>query len=51
MERAKREMAAGNLPGAMAACQAVLRIEPANPMARECVQRLEARLGGPPRRR
>ena len=51
MERAKREMAAGNLPGAMAACQAVLRIEPANPMARECVQRLEGRLGGPPRRR
>ncbi len=51
MEKAKREMAAGNLPGAMAACQAVLRIEPANPMARECVQRLEGRLGGPPRRR
>jgi BON domain len=51
VEKAKREMAAGNLPGAMAACQAVLRIEPANPMARECVQRLEGRLGGPPRRR
>ncbi len=51
MEKAKRELAAGNLPGAMGACQAVLRIEPANPMARECVQRLEARLGGPPRRR
>jgi serine/threonine protein kinase len=51
MEKAKRELAAGNLPGAMAACQAVLRIEPANPMARECVQRLEGRLGGPPRRR
>jgi eukaryotic-like serine/threonine-protein kinase len=51
MEKAKREMAAGNLPGAMAACQAVLRIEPANPMARECVRRLEGRPGGPPRRR
>jgi len=51
LDKAKRELAAGNLPGAMAACQAVLRIEPANPMARECVQRLEGRLGGPPRRR
>ena len=51
LEKAKRELAAGNLSGAMAACQAVLRIEPANPMARECVQRLEGRLGGPPRRR
>jgi serine/threonine-protein kinase len=50
MEKAKREMAEGNRGAALEACQAVLRIDPMHPHARECVERLGNRPGGPPRR-
>jgi serine/threonine-protein kinase len=50
IEKAKREMAAGNMAGALAACQSALRIQPANPMARECIRRLQMAGGGPRRR-
>jgi hypothetical protein len=50
MEKAKREMAAGRPGAALEACQAVLRIDPMHPHARECVERLGNRPGGPPRR-
>jgi serine/threonine protein kinase len=50
MEKAKREMAAGNRGAALDTCQAVLRIDPMHPHARECVERLGNRPGGPPRR-
>jgi serine/threonine-protein kinase len=50
MEKAKREMAAGNPGAALEACQAVLRIDPMHPHARECVERLGNRPGGRPRR-
>jgi len=50
MEKAKREMEAGNTAAAVAACQEVLRIDPNHPQARDCVERGNRR-GGPPRRR
>jgi len=50
MEKAKREMAAGNRAAALEACQAVLRIDPMHPHARDCIERLGSRPGGPPRR-
>jgi serine/threonine protein kinase len=49
MEKAKREMEAGNTGAAVAACQEVLRIDPMHPHARDCVERGNRR-GGPPRR-
>jgi hypothetical protein len=49
MEKAKREMEAGNTAAAVAACQEVLRIDPNHPQARDCVER-GSRRGGPPRR-
>jgi hypothetical protein len=49
MEKAKREMDAGNTAAAVAACQEVLRIDPNHPHARDCVER-GSRRGGPPRR-
>jgi cytochrome c-type biogenesis protein CcmH/NrfG len=49
MEKAKREMEAGNTAAAVAACQEVLRIDPNHPQARDCVERGNRR-GGPPRR-
>ena len=49
MEKAKREMEAGNTAAAVAACQEVLRIDPNHPHARDCVERGNRR-GGPPRR-
>jgi len=49
MEKAKREMEAGNTAAAVAACQEVLRIDPDHPHARDCVER-GSRRGGPPRR-
>src|SRR6185503_8034845 len=49
MEKAKREMEAGNTAAAVAACQEVLRIDPNHPQARDCIER-GSRRGGPPRR-
>jgi hypothetical protein len=49
MEKAKREMEAGNTAAAVAACQEVLRIDPNHPHARDCIERGNRR-GGPPRR-
>ena len=49
MEKAKREMEAGNTGAAVAACQEVLRIDPNHPHARDCLERANRR-GGPPRR-
>jgi hypothetical protein len=49
MEKAKREMEAGNTAAAVAACQEVLRIDPNHPHARDCIERASRR-GGPPRR-
>jgi len=49
MEKAKREMEAGNTAAAVAACQEVLRIDPNHPHARDCIER-GSRRGGPPRR-
>jgi len=49
MEKAKREMEAGNTAAAVAACQEVLRIDPNHPHARDCIERANRR-GGPPRR-
>jgi serine/threonine protein kinase len=49
MEKAKREMEAGNTAAALAACQEVLRIDPNHPHARDCIERANRR-GGPPRR-
>ena len=49
MEKAKREMEAGNTAAAVAACQEVLRIDPNHPYARDCIER-GSRRGGPPRR-
>ena len=50
MEKAKREMEAGNTAAAVAACQEVLRIDPNHPHARDCVERGSRRGGPPPRR-
>jgi len=49
MEKAKREMEAGNTGAAIAACQEVLRLDPMHPHARDCIERGNRR-GGPPRR-
>jgi hypothetical protein len=51
IERAKRSMAAGDMPGALAACRAALQVEPGNPMAQECIRRVQmAGAGRGPRR-
>jgi len=50
MEKAKREMEAGNTAAAVAACQEVLRIDPNHPHARDCIERGSRRGGPPPRR-
>jgi serine/threonine protein kinase len=54
VEQARREVAAGNIPGAMQACRNALQAEPSNPIGEECLRKVQA-MGGrrpppPPRR-